>query len=145
MLKLRINKYLNGLRPDPEILRLLTDPNNRAILNLCSDKARRPTELAEILGRTRPAVDKRAKQLKEKNLLSDFFDEKGRKFYITTDVGRWYLENYPAIGAKKEILRRPYRLTDLLIPLSRILKPSLFILILFTVVAIGGYVNLAYQ
>ena len=93
---------INGLREKHGLRELLSDPVNRSILTLCSEKPRRPTELAEILNRTRVAIDKRAKPLLEENLLTSFRDEKGRKYYQTTSKGRWCIENYPQILEKKE-------------------------------------------
>ena len=79
------------------LLKAVSDPINRAILLLCMNSPRRPIELASHLKRTRVAIDKRAKFLVKLGLLSSYNDERGRKYYMTTDKGKWCVENYPEL------------------------------------------------
>jgi len=79
------------------ILKAVSDPINRAILLLCMNSPKRPIELASHLKRTRVAIDKRAKFLVKLGLLSSYNDERGRKYYVTTDKGKWCVENYPEL------------------------------------------------
>jgi len=79
------------------ILKAVSDPINRAILLLCMNSPRRPIELASHLKRTRVAIDKRAKFLVKLGLLSSYNDERGRKYYVTTNKGKWCVENYPEL------------------------------------------------